>query len=131
MADGAGANFTAVEKENSMKKFEPVLIRPNWDPLTYEWDPKKEAEFFFHLILLGVVSPERAEEDLLMSEKQKIWLMQTFPREDWIIERIFFLRQDALKALRYLMVHPEAATKRPFPHQKRRRPSSAMAESSP
>jgi hypothetical protein len=123
-----GGKMGAMSSRESKKPPKPLELVAEFERIVYDWDPKKEAEFFFHLILLGVVSPEKAEEDLLMTERQKNWLMRTFPREDWIIERIFFLRQDTLKALQYLMVHPEAATKRPFPHQKRRQQSRIRAE---
>lgn len=58
-----------------------------------DWSPDLEAKFFVNLVLLGKITVEQAEKDILMTETQRAWLLDALPFEALLTDRIFCRRR--------------------------------------
>lgn len=99
------AIMTKLKAKSSPKQ----RMEPEFEAINANWHPPTEAFFFWRLVFRGVLSPEQAKKDILMTETQLGWLIHQYPLDAPILREIYWLRKQTYKAFLFLCANPEAA----------------------
>ena len=75
------------------------------------WNPRGQAWAFWNMVCNGLLTLEQAKKDILMTRKQRSFLIAKYQLPTTAINEIFEQRTDTWKEFLFLCAHPESGPK--------------------